>query len=164
MATHGSLGEFDHRTGDWKSYIKQAQQYFATNDVDNARKKRAILLSSIGDKVYQIIKDILAPEAPADVTFANIIEKMMKHFQSPPSEIVQCFQFHMRACQPHESVTTYITQLKQVAEHRKFGDTARINEMLWDCLVCGITNEKWQQHLLAEEELTYDQARKQLVS
>ena len=164
MATHGSLGEFDHRTGDWKSYIERAQQYFAANDVESAGKKRAILLSSVGDKTYQIIKDVLAPDAPTDVTFANIVEKMMKHFQPPPSEIVQRFQFHTRVRQPHESVATYIAQLKQIAEHCKFGDTARINEMLQDRLVCGIANEKWQQRLLAEEELMYDQARKQLLS
>lgn len=163
MATHGSLGEFDHRTGDWKSYVERAQQYFAANDVESAGKKRAILLSSVGNKTYRIIKDVLAPDAPAEVTFANI-EKMTKHFQPPPSEIVQRFQFHTRVRQPHESVATYIAQLKQIAEHCKFGDTARINEMLRDRLVCGIANEKWQQRLLAEEELTYDQARKQLLS
>ena len=88
MVTHGSLGEFDHRTGNWNLYTEWAQEYFAAKDVDNAGKERAILLSSIGDKTYQIIKDILAPDAPADMTFANIIEKMMKHFQPPLSEIV----------------------------------------------------------------------------
>ena len=36
--------------------------------------------------------------------------------------------------------------------------------MLWDHSVCRIANEKWQQRLLGEEELTYDQARKHLQS
>ena len=90
------------------------------------------------------------------MTFTNIVEKMTKHFQPPLSEIVHCFQFHTRVCQPHESAATYIVQLKQIAEHCKFGDTVRINEMLWDHLVCRIANERRQQSLLAEEELTYD--------
>ena len=87
----------------------------------------------------------------------------MKHFRPPPSEIVQHFQFHMRVCQPHKSVATYTAQLKQIVEHCKFGDTVRINEMLRDHLVCKIANEKWQQCLLAEEELTYDQVQKQIL-
>ena len=57
-------------------------------------------MSSVGDKTYQIIKDGLAPDAPADVTFANIVEKMMKYIQPPLSEIVQRFQFHTRVHQP----------------------------------------------------------------
>ena len=79
MAKHGSLGEFDQRTGDWKSYIERAQQYFAANDVTDAEKQRAILLSSVGDKTYRTIKDVLSPDAPATVALASLIKKMTQH-------------------------------------------------------------------------------------
>ena len=87
MATHGSLGEFDPRTGDWKTYIERAQQYFLANDVDDADKQRAILLSCVGSKAYRIIKDVLSPDAPTDVELPTLIEKTSKHFQPEPSEI-----------------------------------------------------------------------------
>jgi len=41
---------------------------------------------------------------------------------------------------------------------------ARLNEMIRDRLVCGISNERWQQKLLAEKNLTYDKAYKLLLS
>ena len=44
MATHGSLGEFDPKTGDWKTYIERTKQYFLANDVNAEDKQRAILL------------------------------------------------------------------------------------------------------------------------
>ncbi len=110
MATHGSLGEFDPRDGDWKSYIERATQYFEANDVEAAGKQRAILLSCVGDKAYRIIKDVLAPDTPSSVSFANIIERMTAHFQPPPSEIVKRFQFNTTVKQPHETVTDYITK------------------------------------------------------
>ena len=47
MVKHGSLGEFDQQTGDWKSYIERAQLYFATNDMTDTDKQRAILLGSV---------------------------------------------------------------------------------------------------------------------
>ena len=81
MAKHGSLREFNQKTGDWKSYIERAQQYFAANDVADANKKRAILLSSVGDKTYRTIKDVLSPEAPATVKLNVLTDKMTKHFQ-----------------------------------------------------------------------------------
>ena len=66
--------------------------------------------------------------------------------------------------QPHKSIATYATQLKWLAEHCNFGDNDCLNEMIWDRLVCGIVNEKWQQRLLAEDKLTYDKAYKLLLS
>lgn len=96
------------------------------------------------------------PQAPCEVAFTNIIDKMMKHFQPTPSEIVQHCKFNSRIRRPHESVATYIAQLKQLSEHCNFGST--LDQMLRDRLVCGIAYEKWQQHLLSEETLTYEKA------
>ena len=164
MATHGTLGEFDQQIGDWKSYIERLEQYFVANDVGEDSKKRAILISCVGDRTYRTIKDVLSPIAPADVDFKTIVDKMSKHLQPEPSEIVQRFRFHTRVRQPHESVATYVAQLKQIAENCNFDDAERVNEMLRDRLVCGIANEKWQQRLLAEDGLTYDKAQKLLLS
>ena len=118
----------------------------------------------MGSRAYRIIKDVLSPDAPTDVEFPALIERTSKHFQPEPSEIVQRFRFHTRVRESHESVATYIAQLKQIAGNCNFGETVRVNEMLRDRLVCGIANEKWQQRLLAEEGLTYDTARKLLLA
>ena len=56
-AKHGSLGKFDLTKGDWKSYIEQAKQYFAANDITDGGKQRAILLSSCGDASYHLPHD-----------------------------------------------------------------------------------------------------------
>ena len=127
-------------------------------------RKKAILLSSVGDKTYRIIKDVLSPDTPTAVSSAALVDRMTTNFQPAPSEIVQRFLFHTRVCQQHESVVTYIAQLKQIAESCNFGDAARMNEMLWDRLVCGIANERWQQRLLAEDGLTFEKAEKLLLS
>ena len=166
MAKHGSLGEFDHAKGDWKSYmyIKRAKQYFLANDITDEDKQQAILLSCCGDATYRTIKDVMSPQAPGEATFTVIAEKMTTCFQPAPSEIVQCFRFNTQVCRPHETVAAYISQLKQLVEHCNFGNEARLNKMIRDRLVCGIANEKWQQCLLAEDDLSYDKATKLLLS
>ena len=100
----------------------------------------------------------MSPQAPGEVTFTVIAEKMTTHFQPAPSEIVQRFRFNTQVCRPHETVAAYISQLKQLAEYCNFGNEARLNEMIRDHLVYGIANEKWQQRLLAEDDLSYDKA------
>ena len=73
MATkHGSVCEFDSSVEDWTSYTERLQQYFAANDVAEG-KQRAVLLSVCGCQTYQLVKNLLAPERPADRTFQEIV-------------------------------------------------------------------------------------------
>ena len=162
MATHGKLGELNQRTGHWKSYIERLEQY-QRRCVD-ATKKRAILISCVGDRTYQVLKDILSSTSPTAADFKTIMDKVTEHFQPEPSEIIQQFRFLTQVHQSHESVATYIAQLKQIAENCNFKDATRVNKMLRDRLVCGIANEKWQQRLLAEDSLSYNMAYKLLLS
>ena len=162
MANHGTLGEFEPAKEDWTSYVKQLRQYFAANDIAAAAKQRAILLSSCGAAMYRQIKDVLSPNAPAEVAFDALVTAMTTHFQPPPSEIMQHYRFNTRVRRPHESVSAYLAQLKQLAEHCKYGDT--LQQMLRDRLVCGIAEQRWQKRLLSEEWLTYNKAMKILLS
>ena len=59
MATHGCLSEYTSAE-DWASYVERMDQYFLANDVTEAAKKRAILLSVVGDKTYKLIRDLTA--------------------------------------------------------------------------------------------------------
>ena len=47
-AKHGHIAEFNGAHDDWNSYTERLNQYFVANDVTEAGKKRAILLSSCG--------------------------------------------------------------------------------------------------------------------
>ena len=81
---------------------------------------------------------------------------MKNHYTPPPSEIVQRFRFNSRFRKPSESVSTYVAELRALAEYCNFGDTLTL--MLRDRLVCGINDENTQRLLLAKKDLTYDKA------
>ena len=61
-----------------------------------------------------------------------------------------------------ESVSTFVAELKKLAEHCNFRDT--LEPMLRDRLVCGIGNERWQRRLLAEDKLDYKVAMKLVLA
>ena len=75
------------------------------------------------------------------------------HYTSAPSEIVQRFKFNSRSCRPGESVLTYISELRSLAEYCNFGATLEL--MLRDRLLCGINNKTTQCLLLAEKTLNF---------
>ena len=94
MANHGTISPFEQGKEDWTSYSEHLEQYFAANDVTDAGKQRAILLSSCGAPTYQVIRNLTAPDKPTARTFKEIVALVKDHYCPPPSEIVQRFTFN----------------------------------------------------------------------
>ena len=156
MAQHGTIGEFDPEKEDWTSYTERLQQYFTANDVDNASKQRAILLSVCRPKTYQLIRNLIAPAKPVTKSLEEIVQLVQEHHHPKPSAIVQRYHFHSRFRQEGESISTYVSELKKLSEHCNFQDS--LNDMLRDRLVCGVNDARLQRRLLAEPDLTFGKA------
>ena len=82
MATHGTIGEFQNAQESWQSYVERLQQYFVANDVRTAEKQRAVLLSALGGQTYQLIRNLLTPTKPTEVTFAEIVDAVARPTQT----------------------------------------------------------------------------------
>ena len=46
---YGSITEFVHETESFNEWIERLEQWFIANEITAAAKKRALLLSNIGD-------------------------------------------------------------------------------------------------------------------
>ena len=57
MATFGLVEQFN-LTGKEKisEYLERLEEYYVANDIDNERKKKAILLTAIGQEAYTWMK------------------------------------------------------------------------------------------------------------
>ena len=73
MARHGTIQEFDSATEDWTAYSERLEQYFFANDVTDAAKKRAILLSVCGASTYKLIRSLVVPYKLTDKSYADIV-------------------------------------------------------------------------------------------
>ena len=69
MATYGKIGEFKESEETWIQYVQRLEQYFLANEVEDARKRRAILLSVCWSKTYALARDLLQPAKPTETTF-----------------------------------------------------------------------------------------------
>ena len=130
MATYGNVGEFKESEESWTQYAERLEQYFAANEIKDAKKQRAILLSVCGSKTYGLICDLLQPQKPGDVELKEILEKLENHFSPKPSVIVERFKFHSRSRLEGENVAEFVAGLRRLSEHCKFGTT--LKDMLRD--------------------------------
>ena len=100
MATHGKIGEFDPTQESWDMYIERLELYFVANGVTEAERKRAVLLTVSGPSTYKLIRNLTAPEKPAEVAYSEIVALVKAHHTPKPSVTVQRYKFHTRTQQP----------------------------------------------------------------
>ncbi|XP_072018271.1 uncharacterized protein [Amphiura filiformis] len=144
--------EFDAQDGDVECYLDQLQQYFIAMDIEdndeNANKRRAILLSSVGTDVYQTLRDLSYPQQPSGKTYKQLTDMMKNHYRPQRLVVAERFRFHSTKQASGQSITDYSTQLKKMAAFCEFvGD--QLEQNLRDRFICGLQSENTQRKLLS---------------
>ncbi|KAJ8035756.1 hypothetical protein HOLleu_19529 [Holothuria leucospilota] len=152
----GKLDEFNSEKEEWTQYVERLNHFFTANDITEETKKQSIFLSLIGADAYKLLRNLVSPEKPGDKTYKDLVEIMGKHQNPTPSETVQRCKFNSRFRKQGESVSSYVAELRAVAEYCNYGTT--LNDMLRDRLVCGINNDRIQRNLLSKSSLTFETA------
>ena len=154
-AVFGRIDEFDSKKEDWPQYTERLNHFLAANSITDEAKKRSIFLTVIGPATFKLLRSLLHPVKLEDKSYDELCATLTAHFNPAPSETVQRFKFHTRCRRQGESVATYVSELRVLAEHCHVTD---LEEMLRDRLVCGISDDKTQNRLLSEAKLTYKKA------
>ena len=87
----GSTAPFDSETQTWEEYCEVLHHFFEANEITDASRQKAILLSSVGSQTYSLARNLVSPAKPGDKTFAELVKILKEHFNPKPSEIVQRF-------------------------------------------------------------------------
>ena len=157
MATSiGSVGEFDPDLEDWTQYAEWLGHYLTANDIDEVGRKRVVLLTTIGAKVYKLHRTLVLPEKPGDKTYNELVAPMQQHHSPKPSPIKQRYRFNSQLRWERELVSQYLSKLRALSEFCDFDPS--LDDMLRDRLVCGVGDQTIQRKLLAEEGLTLKRA------
>ena len=96
MANHGTIGPFSGEAEDWSAYTERLDQYFIANDVTSGAKKRAILLSVCGTPTYKLIRSLLSPQKPSEVSYDALIKKVLEYYKPRRSVTVERFKSKRR--------------------------------------------------------------------
>ena len=73
-----------------------------------------------------------------DKSCTDLVEAMKKHHKPKPSEIVQLHKFFSQFGEQGESISTFMSELRSLAELCNFGTSLDI--MLHDGVVCGVND------------------------
>ena len=59
-------------------------------------KRRGLLLSSIGADTYTLLKDLVAPQKPTDMSYSDLKAALAKHLKPKRFIIAEHFRLHTR--------------------------------------------------------------------
>ncbi|GFO22204.1 hypothetical protein PoB_004870900 [Plakobranchus ocellatus] len=137
------------------NHKERLDAFIIANDI-TMEKQTATLLSSIGQKVYNTLRSLTAPNLPVRKTYDELCHLFSSHFCPRPLEIVERFKFHRRKQGQHESLSDFLAAIKSLSKYCNFGDN--LKPTLRDRFVCGLKDEIVQRRLLQESNLTLDKA------
>ena len=135
------------------TYLQRVELFFIANEIA-PDKWVPVFLTLIGGKVYSLLADLLAPQAPCTKSFAQLSQVLKDHYEPKKVIVVNCFYFHRCFQGPDESIADFVAGLPKMAIDCKF-PAEFLNDALRDQFVSRLGNEAIQSHLLSEAELTF---------
>ena len=122
MAGRPPFAEFDADSEDIESYLERLQECFTAYDIaddeDNAAKRRAILLTSIGSNCFRVLKDLAFPDAPNTKTFAQMATLLREHFKPARLKITERYRFPFCCSATRTVHRRFLRELRKLAGTR----------------------------------------------
>ncbi|KRY90554.1 Transposon Tf2-9 polyprotein [Trichinella pseudospiralis] len=158
----GHIEEFDiSKPKEWTAYASRLTFFLLANNVTDSAKRRAVLLSSCGGAVFNLIQALISPANPNEKSFDEILFVLEEHFSRRPSEIVKRNAFYKRNQKIGESISDFVADLRRLAQGCNFSD---LEIMLRDRLGIGLRDEELQLRLFSRKNLTFESALEEALS
>ena len=103
MPSYGKIEQFSGKDDEWEVYKERLEQYLEANDLgpitlkednsnaaavsDRAAKRRAILLSVIGNTAYTLLRNLVSPARAAEKTIGSTSKTLFANSFSYSAEI-----------------------------------------------------------------------------
>ena len=145
MPSIGKVEPFQLGVDDWEQYTERLEQYFVANAVEDADKKRAVLLTVVGKETYSLLSNLVAPAKPASKSYGELVAVLKAHLKPKVLVIAERFRFHQCRQRENETATQYMAELRKLADKCQFKDY--LEEVLRDRFVCGLREELVQRKI-----------------
>ena len=102
----GSLGAFDPSLKIFTAFLERLEQFYIANDIGQRaadateairkaadKKKVAVIISVIGSKTYNTLRDLYSPLVPKEKS-SEICELLKSHYKPKNLEVAGSFKFH----------------------------------------------------------------------
>ncbi|GBN32035.1 Uncharacterized protein K02A2.6 [Araneus ventricosus] len=156
--THGSsqkvtvqFEKFDEENENFDSFLERFQTYLDVQNIP-ADSRAKVFISSLSAKLYQLLKNLLAPDLPSDQNLDKLKNVLKQHLTPKPLIIPSRHKFLNRKQNEGESINSYIAELRALAINCDY-DSNMLNIMLRDVFVSGLRDKAILDRLFEEDNI-----------
>ncbi|GFU63929.1 retrovirus-related Pol polyprotein from transposon 412 [Trichonephila clavipes] len=146
--------KFDEENENFDSFIERFETYLDVQNVPIANRAK-VFVSSLSAKLYQLLKNLLAPDIPSDQTLDKLKDALKKHLTPKPLIIPSRHKFLNRKQTEGEGISTYIVELRALAMNCDY-DKEMLNIMLRDVFVSGLRDKMILDRLFEEDNINLE--------
>ncbi|GFW57731.1 transposon Tf2-6 polyprotein [Trichonephila clavipes] len=146
--------KFDEENENFDSFIERFETYLDVQNVPIANRAK-VFVSSLSAKLYQLLKNLLAPDIPSDQTLDKLKDALKKHLTPKPLIIPSRHKFLNRKQTEGEGISTYIAELRALAMNCDY-DKDMLNIMLRDVFVSGLRDKMILDRLFEEDNISLE--------
>ncbi|GFQ85762.1 uncharacterized protein K02A2.6 [Trichonephila clavata] len=106
--------KFDEENENFDSFIERFETYLDVQKVPIANRAK-VFVSSLSAKLYQLLKNLLAPDIPSDQTLDKLKDALKKHLTPKPLIVPSRHKFLNRKQNEGEGISTYIAEFRALA-------------------------------------------------
>lgn len=130
-------------------FSERVKQFFIANNILEENRKRAILLNTLSEECYVIVKSLCVPDLPSEISFEDLLKILQGHFAQVKSLFSERLKFYTAKRQANESVSEWEATVKRLASTCGFGN--ELQTVMQDVFVIGINDDKIMDRLFEED-------------
>ncbi|GFX59067.1 uncharacterized protein K02A2.6 [Trichonephila clavipes] len=146
--------KFDEENENFDTFIERFETYLDVQNVPIANRAK-IFVSSLSAKLYQLLKNLLAPDILSDQTLEKLKDALKKYLTPKPLIIPSRHKFLNRKQTEGEGISTCIAEIGALAINCDY-DKDMLNIMLRDVFVSGLWDKMILDRLFEEDNINLE--------
>ena len=103
----------------WEKWINRFDIFLVARNINNAERKKAMLLHSAGEEVYDVYDSL---QIPAESTYDEFKTLLSEYFAPKRNMQYERYAFRKESQSASQTIDSYYTKLKGLAKHCEFAD------------------------------------------
>nr|XP_023024008.1 uncharacterized protein LOC111512140 [Leptinotarsa decemlineata] len=146
----GHLREFDPSVADWSIFKRRIENYFVANNINDDKRKGAILLNVLSEDAYKLIHNSCMPAEPDTKKYSELIPLLEEHFKPSLSVFAARYKFYHSQKLISESPREWSARLRNLATLCDF-ENDQLELVLRDKFIMGYDKGPVQDRLFEEK-------------
>ncbi len=104
----------------WDKWLSDFEMYILASGITDPKRKRALLLYQAGSRVREIFRSL--PDTGDDEAYDTAKQRLKEYFDPQKNRRYEVYCFRQTVQQPNETLDTFHTRLRRLAETCEFND------------------------------------------